>query len=167
MTSDRFSDQQADLQPELNRIFEMIALAKTSSSGHEALKMGYGRSQDRVVMNQDYRIYEAKQAVLELDREGYTPAPAGKARVAGRDGRAVLQLGALDMKQSGYISEHDYLIAKKLAHILAGGDVPAGTLVSEQYLLDLEREAFLSLLGEVKTQQRMQHMLAKGKPLRN
>ncbi|SDW06532.1 3-hydroxyacyl-CoA dehydrogenase [Paenibacillus sp. PDC88] len=167
MTSDRFPDQQADLQPELNRIFEMIALAKTSSSGHEALHMGYGRSQDRVVMNQDYRIYEAKQAVLELDREGYTPAPAGKARVAGRDGRAVLQLGALGMKQSGYISEHDYLIAKKLAHILAGGDVPAGTLVSEQYLLDLEREAFLSLLGEVKTQQRMQHMLAKGKPLRN
>lgn len=71
------------------------------------------------------------------------------------------------MKRSGYISDHDLLIAKKLAHILTGGDVPAGTIVSEQHLLDLEREAFLSLLGEAKTQQRMQHMLAKGKPLRN
>ncbi|WP_211747749.1 3-hydroxyacyl-CoA dehydrogenase/enoyl-CoA hydratase family protein [Paenibacillus sp. Marseille-Q4541] len=165
MTSDRLSPD-ADLQPELNRIFEMIAMAKTSTSGHEALRM-YGRSQDSVVMNQDFRIYEAKQAVLEMERAGYQPKVSGKARVAGRDGRAVLQMGALGLKNSGYISDHDYLIAKKLANILTGGDVAPGTVVSEQYLLDLEREAFLSLLGEVKTQQRMQHMLSKGKPLRN
>lgn len=166
MTSDRNPLPDSDLQPELNRIFEMIALAKTSSSGHEALRM-YGRSQDRVVMNQDFRIYEAKQAVLELDRVGYQAKESGRVRVAGRDGRAVLQMGALGLKNSGYISDHDYLIAKKLAYILTGGDVSPGTVVSEQYLLDLEREAFLSLLGEVKTQQRMQHMLSKGKPLRN
>ncbi|MNP74089.1 putative 3-hydroxyacyl-CoA dehydrogenase [compost metagenome] len=71
------------------------------------------------------------------------------------------------MRESGYISDHDLLIAKKLAHVLAGGDVPAGTYVTEQYMLDLEREAFLSLCGEPKTRQRMQHMLTKGKPLRN
>lgn len=167
MTSNRHPDKESDLQPEINKIFEMVAMAKASTSGDEAIRMGYGRSGDTVVMNQDYRIYEAKQAVLAMDRAGYVPPQPGKARVVGRDGRAVLQMGAIDMKRSGYISDHDLLIAKKLAHILTGGDVPAGTVVSEQHLLDLEREAFLSLLGEVKTQQRMQHMLAKGKPLRN
>jgi 3-hydroxyacyl-CoA dehydrogenase len=87
--------------------------------------------------------------------------------VVGADGKAVLKLGAHAMKQSGYISDHDLLIAGKLAHVIAGGDVPSGTMVTEQYMLDLEREAFLSLCGEPKTQQRMQHMLAKGKALRN
>jgi 3-hydroxyacyl-CoA dehydrogenase len=76
-------------------------------------------------------------------------------------------LGAYNMQYSGFISEHDLKIAKKLAHVIAGGNVPNGTEVDEQYLLDLEREAFLSLVGEVKSQQRMQHMLVKGKPLRN
>lgn len=166
MASSRYPDPGSDPQPEINRMFEMVAMAKTSTSGHEAVQM-YGRGADTVVMNQDYRIYEAKQAVLELDRAGYVPPQPGKARVVGRDGRAVLQMGAIDMRRGGYISDHDLLIAKKLAHILTGGDVPAGTIVSEEHLLDLEREAFLSLLGEVKTQQRMQHMLAKGKPLRN
>lgn len=167
MISDSHPDPEADLQPAINRVFEMIAMAKTSTSGPDAIWMGYGRPGDTVVMNQDYRIYESKQAVLEMDRAGYAPRDPGRIRVTGRDGRAVLQMGALSLKQGGYISDHDYLIAKKLAHVLTGGDVPAGTVVSEQHLLDLEREAFLSLLGEVKTQQRMQHMLAKGKPLRN
>ncbi|UNK18708.1 3-hydroxyacyl-CoA dehydrogenase NAD-binding domain-containing protein [Paenibacillus sp. N3/727] len=165
--SDSQPDPESDLQPAINKIFETIAMAKTSTSGHDAIRMGYGRPTDTVVMNPDHRIYEAKQAVLAMDRAGYVPPQPGRARVVGRDGRAVLQMGALGLKQSGYISEHDHLIAKKLAHILSGGDVPAGTVVTEQHLLDLEREAFLSLLGEVKTQQRMQHMLAKGKPLRN
>ncbi|NMO97113.1 3-hydroxyacyl-CoA dehydrogenase/enoyl-CoA hydratase family protein [Paenibacillus lemnae] len=164
--SGRHPDRDSDMQREINKAFEMIAMAKTSSSGHEALEM-YGRRHDAVLMNPDYRIYEAKQAVLALERAGYTPPRPGRARVSGRDGRAVLQMGALGMKHSGYISDYDYLIASKLAGILTGGDVPAGTVVSEQYLLDLEREAFLSLIGEAKTQQRMQHMLAKGKPLRN
>lgn len=165
--SDRHPDPEYDLQPELNQIFETIAMAKTSTSGHDVARIGYGRPGDAVVMNQDYRIYEAKQAVLEMDRAGYVPKQPGKARVVGRDGRAVMQMGALGLRQGGYISEHDYLIATKLANILAGGDVPAGMVVTEQHLLDLEREAFLSLLGEPKTQQRMQHMLSKGKPLRN
>ncbi|KKO52672.1 3-hydroxyacyl-CoA dehydrogenase/enoyl-CoA hydratase family protein [Paenibacillus sp. DMB20] len=165
--SDSHPNPETDLQPEINKIFETIAMAKASTSGHDAIRMGYGRHTDAVVMNQDYRIHEAKQAVLAMDRAGYVPLQPGRARVVGRDGRAVLQMGALGLKQSGYISDHDFLIANKLANILTGGDVPAGTVVTEQYLLDLEREAFLSLLGEVKTQQRMQHMLATGKPLRN
>lgn len=165
--SDSHPNPETDLQPEINKIFETIAMAKASTSGHDAIRMGYGRHTDTVVMNQDYRIHEAKQVVLAMDRAGYVPPQPGRARVVGRDGRAVLQMGALGLKQSGYISNHDFLIANKLANILTGGDVPAGTVVTEQYLLDLEREAFLSLLGEVKTQQRMQHMLATGKPLRN
>ncbi|MMZ67277.1 putative 3-hydroxyacyl-CoA dehydrogenase [compost metagenome] len=98
---------------------------------------------------------------------GYEPIPEKKIRVIGSEGKAVLRLGALGMRESGFISDHDLLIAGKLAHVLSGGDVPAGSLVTEQYLLDLEREAFLSLCGEPKTRERMQHMLAKGKPLRN
>jgi len=102
-----------------------------------------------------------------MAKAGYEPIREEKIRIVGAEGKAILRLGAYSMKQSGYISDHDLLIANKLAHVLAGGDLPAGSYVSEQYMLDLEREAFLSLCGEPKTQQRMQHMLAKGKPLRN
>ncbi|GIP38863.1 3-hydroxyacyl-CoA dehydrogenase [Paenibacillus sp. J31TS4] len=160
-------DPEIDLQPHLNKLFLGIGTAKVSTSGEDAKALGYMRSADRVIANSDYRIYEAKQTALRLAREGIAPPRPGRIRVAGRDGKAVLKLGALGMHQSGYISDHDLLIAGKLAHVLAGGDVPAGTLVTEQYMLDLEREAFLSLCGEPKTQQRMQHMLTKGKPLRN
>jgi len=86
MTSNRHPDKDSDLQPEINKIFEMVAMAKASTSGHEAIRMGYGRSGDTVVMNQDYRIHEAKQAVLAMDRAGYVPPQPGKARVVGRDG---------------------------------------------------------------------------------
>ncbi|WP_209860388.1 3-hydroxyacyl-CoA dehydrogenase/enoyl-CoA hydratase family protein [Paenibacillus shirakamiensis] len=157
----------SDLQPYITQIFETVGMAKVSTSGHDAKRLGYLRATDRVVASQDHSIYEAKQAVLGLARSGYEPIPHDKIQVVGSEGKAVLQLGALGMKQSGYLSDHDLLIAKKLAHVLAGGDVPAGTLVTEQYMLDLEREAFLSLCGEPKTQQRMQHMLTKGKALRN
>ena len=156
-----------DWQPELNRVFETIGTAKVSTSGHDAFRLGLFRPTDSVVVNRDFQIHEAKQAVLRLAQEGYVPPREEKIRVAGAAGKAVLQLGAYHMRQGGYISDHDLKIAGKLAHVLAGGDVPAGSLVTEQYLLDLEREAFLSLCGEPKTQQRMQHMLAKGKSLRN
>ncbi|MFD2612260.1 3-hydroxyacyl-CoA dehydrogenase/enoyl-CoA hydratase family protein [Paenibacillus gansuensis] len=160
-------DPEADLQPQLNKLFETIAMAKVSTSGHDTQRLGYKRVQDRVVVNEDHRIYEAKKAVLRLADSAYVPQKPQKFRVAGDSGKAVLQLGAYGLRQGGYISDHDYLIAGKLAHVLAGGNVPAGTVVTEQYMLDLEREAFLSLCGEPKTQQRMQHMLTKGKPLRN
>lgn len=157
----------ADLQPALNHIFETVGMAKVSTSGHHAKKLGYLKATDRIVVNPDDQIHEAKKAVLRMAQAGYEPIREVKLRVIGAEGKAVLQLGAIGMKESGYISDHDLLIAKKLAHVLAGGDVPAGTYVTEQYMLDLEREAFLSLCGEPKTQQRMQHMLSKGKALRN
>ncbi|WP_213509383.1 3-hydroxyacyl-CoA dehydrogenase/enoyl-CoA hydratase family protein [Paenibacillus faecis] len=165
--SERVGLPEADLQPYLSRIFETIGTAKVSTSGHDAIKLGYLRETDRVVMHPDHRIYEAKRAVLRMAAAGYEPIPEKKIRVIGSEGKAVLRLGALGMRESGFISDHDLLIAGKLAHVLSGGDVPAGSLVTEQYLLDLEREAFLSLCGEPKTRERMQHMLAKGKPLRN
>ncbi|ANE47763.1 3-hydroxyacyl-CoA dehydrogenase [Paenibacillus swuensis] len=161
-------DLEIDLQPSLNKIFETIAMGKVSASGHDTKRLGYMRPQDRVVINEDHRIYEAKRAVLRLaDDAGYQPAKPQRFRVAGDTGKAVLQLGAYGLRQGGFISDHDLLIAGKLAHVLAGGNVPVGTVVTEQYMLDLEREAFLSLCGEPKTQARMQHMLTKGKPLRN
>ncbi|MEX2462608.1 MAG: 3-hydroxyacyl-CoA dehydrogenase NAD-binding domain-containing protein [Paenibacillaceae bacterium] len=157
----------ADMQPYMNQIFETIAMAKVSSSGHDAKKMELMRATDRIIANQDHLIYEAKKVVLGLARGGYEPSREEKIRVVGAEGKAIMQLGAYAMKQGGYISDHDLLIAYKLAHVLAGGDAPSGSMVSAQYMLDLEREAFLSLVGEPKTQQRMQHILSKGKALRN
>ncbi|MDD9267914.1 3-hydroxyacyl-CoA dehydrogenase NAD-binding domain-containing protein [Paenibacillus sp. GCM10023248] len=165
--SSQVRDPEVDLQPWINASFETVAMAKVSASGHDTKRLGFMRPQDTVVINPDYRIYEAKQAVLRMDAAGYTPPAQEKIRVVGENGKAVMQVGAYTMKQGGYASDHDVLIANKLAHVLAGGNVPAGTLVTEQYLLDLEREAFLSLCGEPKTQQRMQYMLSNGKPLRN
>ncbi|SDN76666.1 3-hydroxyacyl-CoA dehydrogenase [Paenibacillus sp. yr247] len=165
--SSQVSDPEVDLQPWINAIFETVAMAKVSTSGHDTKRLGYMRAQDSVVINPDHRIYEAKQAVLRLEKAGYTAPAQEKIRVVGENGKAVMQIAAYTMRQGGYISEHDQLIANKLAHVLAGGNVPAGTLVTEQYMLDLEREAFLSLCGELKTQQRMQYMLSKGKALRN
>ncbi|MDQ8736165.1 3-hydroxyacyl-CoA dehydrogenase NAD-binding domain-containing protein [Paenibacillus sp. LHD-38] len=156
-----------DLQPHLNLLFETIALAKASSSGFEVSRLGLMRPQDRVIMRQEARFAEAKRAVLELDRAGYPPQAEGRIRVAGREGKAVLKVAVQAMQLGGHISEHDALIAGKLGAVLAGGDIQAGAEVSEQYLLDLECEAFLSLCGERKTQERMSHMLATGKPLRN
>lgn len=156
-----------DLQPLVNRTFETIAMAKVSTSAADAKKLGYLRPQDRISVNREHQIHDAKQAVLELDAHGYQPPVPPKIRVVGEPGAAVMKLGAYSMRMSGYISDHDMKIAGKLADVLAGGKVPAGTEVTEQYLLDLEREAFLSLVGEPKSQERMQHLLVKGKPLRN
>jgi 3-hydroxyacyl-CoA dehydrogenase len=161
------SHPEAELQLYLNQAFETIGMAKVSTSGHDAQRLGLLKPTDRIVVNQEHLIHEAKKSVLALARGGYEPIREERIRVAGAEGKAILKLGAFAMRESGYISEHDVKIASKLAHVLAGGDVPAGSLVTEQYLLDLEREAFLSLCGEPKTQQRMQHMLSKGKALRN
>jgi 3-hydroxyacyl-CoA dehydrogenase len=156
----------ADLQPSINRAFETIAMAKVSTSGEEAKKYGLVRQTDGISINRDFQLWDAKQAVLRL-AENYRPRVERKIRVVGEGGGAVMRVGANAMLQGGYISEHDMKIATKVAHVLSGGYVPAGTWVTEQYMMDLEREAFLSLCGEPKSQQRMQHMLTKGKPLRN
>ncbi|MBX6396185.1 MAG: enoyl-CoA hydratase/isomerase family protein, partial [Alicyclobacillaceae bacterium] len=158
---------QVDLQPLVNRAFETIAMAKVSTSAAEAQELGYLRPSDRISINADTLLYDAKQAVLQLAEAGYRPPVPRKIPVVGEAGYATMTIGAYTMRMAGYISEHDEKIAKKLAYVLAGGRVPRGTLVSEQYLLDLEREAFLSLVGEPKTQERMAYMLQHNKPLRN
>lgn len=156
-----------DLQKVANKVFESIAMAKVSTSGEEARDNNFLNLADGISVNGDHLLYDAKQAVLALYKKGYKPPVRKKVPVVGETGYATLLLGAQAMLYSGYISEHDLKIAKKLAYVIAGGKVPYGTEVDEQYLLDLEREAFLSLVAEPKSQQRMQHMLLKGKPLRN
>lgn len=156
-----------DLQKVANAVFETIAMAKVSTSGEEARDNNFLNKADGISVNGDHLIYDAKQVVLSLYEQGYTPPVKRKVPVVGEPGYATLLLGAQSMFYSGYISEHDMKIAKKLAYVIAGGKVPYGTEVDEEYLLDLEREAFLKLIAEPKSQQRMQHMLLKGKPLRN
>ncbi|WP_143414993.1 3-hydroxyacyl-CoA dehydrogenase/enoyl-CoA hydratase family protein [Geobacillus sp. E263] len=156
-----------DLQQVANKVFETIAMAKVSSSAAEAREWNFLSKQDGITMNSDHLLHDAKQAVISLYDQGYRPPVRKKVPVVGETGYAAMLLGAQSMYHSGYISEHDLKIAKKLAYVIAGGKVPYGTEVDEQYLLDLEREAFLSLVGEPKSQARMQHMLVKGKPLRN
>jgi 3-hydroxyacyl-CoA dehydrogenase len=156
-----------DLQKVANKVFETIAMAKVSTSGEEARENNFLNEADGISVNSDHLLYDAKQAALNLYESGYKAPVRKKVPVTGEPGYATLLLGAQTMHLSGYISEHDLKIAKKLAYVISGGKVPYGTEVDEQYLLDLEREAFLSLVAEPKSQQRMQHMLVKGKPLRN
>ncbi|OQM44325.1 3-hydroxyacyl-CoA dehydrogenase [Anoxybacillus sp. UARK-01] len=156
-----------DLQKVANNVFETIATAKVSTSALEARELNFLNRQDGITMNGDHLLYDAKQAVISLYDSGYQPPVRKKIPVVGESGYAALLLAAQSMHLSGYATEHDVKIAKKLAYVIAGGKVPYGTEVDEQYLLDLEREAFLSLVGERKSQERMQHMLVKGKPLRN
>nr|WP_309100262.1 3-hydroxyacyl-CoA dehydrogenase NAD-binding domain-containing protein [Fredinandcohnia onubensis] len=158
---------EVNLQNVANKVFETIAMAKVSTSADEARTNNFLTKEDGISFNGDHLIHDAKQSVLALSAQGYKAPVRKKVPVVGESGYATLLLGAQAMKYSGYISDHDLKIAKKLAWVLAGGNVPYGTEVDEQYLLDIEREAFLSLVGEPKTQARMQHMLVKGKPLRN
>ncbi|WP_139490527.1 3-hydroxyacyl-CoA dehydrogenase/enoyl-CoA hydratase family protein [Brevibacillus dissolubilis] len=153
--------------PFVAKAFETVATAKVSTSGKDAINIGYLRPQDRVSVNADHQLYDAKQFVLELDRQGYVPPKERKIKVIGESGYATLKQNLYAMKMSGYISDHDMLIGSKVAYVMSGGNVPAGTEVNETYILELERKAFLELIKTQKTQQRMQHMLQKNKPLRN
>jgi 3-hydroxyacyl-CoA dehydrogenase len=156
-----------DLQQVANKVFETIAMAKTSTSGEEARDNNFLGKSDGVSVNGDHLLYDAKQAVLHLYNSGYTAPARKKVPVVGEPGYATLLLGADGMRLSGFISDHDFEIAKQVAYVISGGKVPYGTKVDEDYLLNLEREAFIKLVAQPKTQQRMQHMLVKGKPLRN
>jgi len=157
-----------ELLPFVRKAFENVAMAKVATSAKEAQQMGLMRMTDKVTINRDFLIHDAKQAVLDLVREGYRPPrPKKNIKVMGERGHALLQMGLFYMREGGYISEYDEHVGKKVAQILSGGNLPDGTEVTEQYLLDLEREAFVSLCGERKTQERIEYMLKKGKPLRN
>jgi 3-hydroxyacyl-CoA dehydrogenase len=155
------------IEPFVQRAFETIGQAKVSISGLDAKSYTYLRQHDGITMNRDFLLHDAKEAVLTMDRDYYQAPKAKKIPVLGSNGANTMKLGAYQYLKSGYISEHDYKIASKLAYVLAGGEVPEDTLVEEAYLLDLEREGFLSLIGEPKTRARMAHMLRTGKPLRN
>ncbi|MFN8260600.1 MAG: 3-hydroxyacyl-CoA dehydrogenase/enoyl-CoA hydratase family protein [Chitinophagales bacterium] len=167
-TSDSFKNGDPMLQS-LQDNFLNIAMAKVATSAAEAFDAGLMRkNKDRVVINAKRVIAEAKQEVLRLSEEGYSqPAHRNDIQVLGRTGLGTLTVGVESFIAGGYISQHDAKIAKKIAYVMCGGDLSAPTTVNEQYLLDLEREAFLSLCGEKKTLERIQAMLTTGKPLRN
>lgn len=157
-----------DLFPQVRRIFEMVGMGKVATSGHEAQEMGFLRTTDRVTVNRDRLLHDAKATVLALDGMGYTP-PRERTdiRVVGEPGLAAIRVGLDQMERAGYISAHDKVVGDALAWVLCGGEVSASSRVSEQYLLELEKEAFMRLCGEVKTLDRMEHILKTGKPLRN
>jgi 3-hydroxyacyl-CoA dehydrogenase len=168
----RASDELHDGEPETNTLkdrFFAIATAKVATSVHEAFDMGILRKgHDEVVMNIGRRISEAKKSVIELYDAGYTmPQQRKDIKVLGRLGLGAMLAGINGMQRGNYATEHDALVAKKLAYVMCGGDLSEPQMVSEQYLLDLEREAFLSLCGEKKTLERIQSVLKTGKPLRN
>ena len=160
--------KQIELMPFVARAFETIALAKVSTSGPEAVKLGYLRPTDKMTVSRDFLIQDAKKTVLAMSMEGYrSPRPLDEIRVAGENTLAMLKLAVWTLHEQDYATAHDVTVANKVAHVLCGGNLLADTKVSEQYLLDLEREAFVSLCGDPKTQARIQHTLKTGKPLRN
>lgn len=156
-----------DLLKVAGKVFETVAMAKVSGSAAEAVQYGFLRPSDGITINGSHLLHDAKNAVLILSERGYRPPQRQKVPVTGDTGYAALLLTAQSLLYSGYISDHDFKIAQKLAYVISGGKVPFGMMVDEQYLLDLEREAFLSLASEPNSMQRMQHMLLKGKALRN
>jgi 3-hydroxyacyl-CoA dehydrogenase len=157
----------ADVVPVLQTAFEQIGLAKVGTSAWENKELGYLAPNDLIVMGGDHRLYRAKQRALQLSAIGARPPEVEKIYAAGRDVYSALVVGIKSLHWGGYASDHDALIAKKLAFVLTGGNLSAPAWVDPWYILDLEREAFLSLLGEEKTRERMTAMLTTGKPLRN
>jgi 3-hydroxyacyl-CoA dehydrogenase len=159
-----------DLLAGVRTLFQNISMARASSCADEALQLGYLRPSDGITINPDRLLADAKAAALEMARQGYRPPHSGPrrdVRVLGQAGAAELKINVHLARQGNYISDYDAHIAGKLAYVLCGGAVTAPSMVSEQYLLDLEREAFVSLCGEPLTQARIQHTLKTGKPLRN
>jgi 3-hydroxyacyl-CoA dehydrogenase len=160
--------QSAELATALRRSFETNALAKVSTSAAEARTLGLLAPSDGITLNRERLLLDAKAQAATLAEAGYTaPQPRTQIPAPGASALATLETGVYMMGEAGYASEHDQKVARWAAYILAGGRVTAGTLVSEQYILDLEREAFLSLCGERKTQERIAFTLKTGKPLRN
>ncbi len=166
--SDSYYEGDIEL-PRLKEYFLNIGQAKVSTSGQEAFELGYLRKGiDYISVNTEKLIQDAKEKVILLDNLGYTkPIKRTNIKVLGNQALGMFLVGADSFKEGDYITEHEKLMSEKLAHVLCGGNLSSPTYVSEQYLLDLEREAFLSLCGEAKTLERIKYMLEKGKPLRN
>jgi 3-hydroxyacyl-CoA dehydrogenase len=161
-------DARADPLPAVQRIFETIGFAKASTSAPDARRLGYLRPVDAISMNRERLMSDARQHALDLVRDGFRPhARERMIRVGGESVRAALALGVHLAWRAGRISDHDALIGRELATVLAGGRLPHATVVGEEHLLDLERESFLRLCGQRKTLDRIAHTLKTGKPLRN
>ena len=165
---DEYFDGEIEMEA-LKRRFFTIGMAKVATSAHEAYELGIMRKGiDEISMNINRRVADAKRSVLEIYNEGYvTPVQRTDVKVLGRGALGAMLAGLNGMQLGNYITEHDVKIAKKLAYVMCGGDLSEATLVSEQYLLDIEREAFMSLAGEKKTLERIQSVLKGGKPVRN
>ena len=159
--------QNADALPYLQRVFEQIGLARVATSAEEGRQAGFLGPVDRIVMRREHLLTEAKREVLHMAASGYTPPAPEQLYAAGRDALAALRVGIHMMAEGKFITEYEKVIAGKLAVVMTGGEISRPTWVPEQYILDLEREAFLSLCGNEKTQQRMWNLLQTGKPLRN
>jgi 3-hydroxyacyl-CoA dehydrogenase len=162
------TDSAAHIQPFLKIAFETIAMAKVSSSAAEAQALGFLPPKAKIVINGDRRLYVAKQEVINLDCSGYLPPPERNAIVVlGRPALAQMELATYTVHQGGAISEYDRYLANRLAYVMSGGNLSAPALVHEDYLLGLEREVFVPLLGQIKTQERIAYLLKHKKPLRN
>ena len=143
-------------------------MAKVATSAQEAIELDLLlKNKNKVTIGSNNLITDAKAQAIVLANNGYTKPTSEKIKVLGKQALGMFMVGAHSMYSAGYITEHEKLMSEKLAYTICGGDLSAPTLVSEQYLLDLERQAFLSLCGERKTLERIEHMLKKGKPLRN
>jgi 3-hydroxyacyl-CoA dehydrogenase len=158
---------EADVTPFIAKAFTTIAMAKVSTSGAELEPLGFLRHGDAITLGADRLVHDAKQKVLGLAANYRPPRPATDLRAPGRSVAASLSTQLWNMRMGGFVTEYEEKLGRTIAGVITGGDLPAGTLVTEQWFLDLEREAFLSLCGERKTLERIQHMLKKGKPLRN
>ena len=152
----------------MKRVFESIATARVATSAHEARSLDFLSESDSITMNRERVLADAKSRALELVCAGYEPPlPRTDIPAPGENILAALKLGVYLMRQGEYISDYEVKLATKIAEVLCGGNVTSGTPISEQYVLDLEREAFKSLCGERKTQERIQYTLKTGKTLRN
>lgn len=160
-------ENDADVTPFIIKNFQNIAMAKVSMSAAELYGMGFMRHGDAITMNIDKRIHDAKLRAIALAANYRPSKPQSELKAPGRSVAASIKSQLWNMQQGGFISEYDQFLAGTIADVITGGDVPGGTLITEEYLLDLEREAFVRLCGQKKTLERVQHMLKKGKPLRN
>jgi 3-hydroxyacyl-CoA dehydrogenase len=160
--------ESVELLETMKKTFETIAMAKVSTSAAEARGLGFLRESDRITLNRERVLSDAKATALELARAGYVaPQPRADIPAPGKNVLAALKLGVHLMHQGGYITDYEKKLAQMIAEVLCGGNGEPGTVISEQRLLDLEREAFKSLCGEKKTQERIQYTLKTGKTLRN
>jgi len=162
------NDNPSEIQAHLRPYFETVAMAEVAEGAAEGIEMGFLPETTRIVMHTDRRLYAAKQQVIRLSEQGYMPPPVmNNIKVLGKKTLSTFKVALMQYREGNYISEYDEHLATKLGTVMTGGDLSSPQEVHEKYLLELEREVFLSLLGEQKTQERIFHMLEHNKPLRN